>query len=120
MIIYGDGARGIQMTLANKGSRRITVDGVVFRWSVRRRPTCCQANGWSPLTFVVEQMGQHGALLTVSLPCAHPGNWLRLPSQPVLPGMVATQIREAVAAGWRPLHPGPPFKLVAAGSTLQP
>jgi hypothetical protein len=43
------------MTLVKKGCRRIVVDGVAFRWSVRHRPTYCQANGWSPLTFVVEQ-----------------------------------------------------------------
>jgi transposase len=84
--------RGQRMTLAAKGSRRITVDGVAFRWSIRRRPTYCQANGWSPLTFVVEQTEQRGALLMVSLPYAHSGNWLGLRSQPVLPGAVATRI----------------------------
>jgi hypothetical protein len=39
---------------APQGSRRIAVDGLVFRWLVRGRPTYCQALGWSPLTFVAE------------------------------------------------------------------
>ncbi|GIJ79073.1 hypothetical protein SAMN05443287_101528 [Micromonospora phaseoli] len=99
------------MTLTIKGSRHITVDGVAFRWSVRRRPTYCQANGWSPLTFVVEQAEQPGALLVASLPCAHPGNWFGLPSQPVLPAMVALGVRQALAASWRPSRPGPAFKI---------
>ncbi|MEV0728131.1 hypothetical protein [Polymorphospora sp. NPDC050346] len=99
------------MTLAIKGSRRITVDGVAFRWSVRRRPTYSQGSGWSPLTFVVEQAEQPGALLVAALPCAHPGNWFGLPSQPVLPGTVAAGVRQALTAGWQPSRPGPAFKL---------
>jgi hypothetical protein len=106
------------MTLATKGSRRITVEGVTFRWAVRRRPTYCQANGWSPLSFVVEQAEQPGALLVVSLPCAHPGNWIGLPSQPVMPETVAVGIRQAVAAGWRPSRPGPAFKMLLSDSSL--
>jgi len=99
------------MALAIRGSRKITVDGATYRWSVRRRPTYCQANGWSPLTFVVEHAEQPGSLLVASLPCAHPGNWLGLPSQPVLPGTVVVGVRQALTAGWQPSRPGPAFKL---------
>ncbi|MFF0123748.1 hypothetical protein ACFYP7_31205 [Micromonospora arida] len=105
------------MTLAIKGSRRIAVDGVTYRWSVRRRPTYCQANGWSPLTFVVELAGQPGAVLVAALPCAHPGNWIGLPSQPVLPGTVAVGVRRALAAGWQPSRPGPAFELLLRNSS---
>ncbi|WP_234361375.1 hypothetical protein [Plantactinospora sp. BB1] len=87
------------------------MDGVTYRWSVRRRPTYCQANGWSPLTFVVEHAEQKGAVLVAALPCAHPGNWLGLPSQPVLPGTVAAGVRQALAAGWQPSRPGWAFEL---------
>jgi hypothetical protein len=99
------------MTLASRGSRRITVDGVDFRWKVRRKPTYCQANGWSPLTFVVELVEQRGALLVVSLPVAHPGNRLGLPSRPVLPATVSAAVRRALAAGWQPSQPGAAFNL---------
>lgn len=105
------------MTLARKGCRRIVVNGVVFRWSVRRRPTYCQANGWSPLTFVVEQATGRGALLLVWLPYAHPGNWLALPSRPALPSTVATGISQALTAGWRPSQPGPLFTLALRDSS---
>ncbi|MFF0721855.1 hypothetical protein [Micromonospora sp. NPDC003816] len=106
----------VPMTLAIKGSRRITVDGVTFRWAVRRRPTYCQANGWSPLTFVAEQAEQPGALLVASLPCAHPGNWFGMPSQPVLPRTVARGIRQALFTGWRSSRPGPAFKVLLRDS----
>ena len=99
------------MALAGRGARRITVDGLVFRWLVRRRPTYCQALGWSPLTFVAELAGESGSLLVVALPCAHPGNWLGLPSKPVLPATVAAGIRHALSAGWQPRRPGPAFTL---------
>lgn len=100
------------MTLALKGSRKITVDGESYRWSVRRRPTYCQALGWSPLIFVVERAEQPGALMVASLSCAHPSNWLGIPSQPVLPGTVAVGVRQALAAGWQPSRRGPAFDLL--------
>ena len=97
------------MTLASKGSRRIVVDALVFRWLVRRRPTYCQANGWTPLTFVAELHDESGAPLMVALPYAHPGNWLGLPSAPVRPATVAASIHKALAAGWRPHRLRPAF-----------
>jgi hypothetical protein len=108
------------MTLARKGSRRIIVDGVTFRWTVRRKPTYHQANGWSPLTFVVEHAVAPASLLVVSLPCAHPGNWLGQPSQAVTPGMVTESIRRAVADGWKPAQRGRPFALTLADRATHP
>ena len=99
------------MTLAAKGSREITIDGVAFRWKVRGRPTYSQANGWKPLIFVAEHAEWPGALLVVTLPYAHPGNWTDLRAAAVLPGTVAEAITHALAGGWRPSVPGPPFAL---------
>jgi hypothetical protein len=99
------------MALPRKGSRRIAVDGLVFRWLVRRRPTYCQALGWSPLSFVVELADESGARLVVALPYAHPGNWLGLPSASVRPATVAAALRHALSAGWQPHRPGAAFTL---------
>jgi hypothetical protein len=96
------------MALAKRHSRQITVDGVLFRWTVRRRPTYSQGLGWTPLTFVVEHAQQPGARLVVALLRVHPGNWLGLPTRPVLPATVSAGIREALTAGWQPQLPGPP------------
>ena len=105
------------MTLAKRGSRRIVVDGLVFRWLVRRRPTYCQALGWSPLTFVVELLDGSGALLVVALAGAHPANWLGLPSSGVSPATVAAGIQQALAAGWQPGLPGAAFALTLTEAT---
>ncbi|MBO2464649.1 hypothetical protein J4709_44475 [Actinomadura sp. LCR2-06] len=99
------------MAMAKKGSRRITVAGLEFRWKVRGRPTYDQALGWTPLTFAAERAAEPGALLVVSMRCAHPSNWLGLPATPVLPRTVAAAINTALQRGWQPSQPGPPFVL---------
>lgn len=99
------------MALARKGSRRISVGDAEFRWKVHGRPTYCQAMGWSPLTFAVQQVCGPGARLVVSLPCAHPSNCLGLPAGVVLPRTVTTAITAAMGRGWQPSKPGPEFRL---------
>ncbi|MEV1286249.1 hypothetical protein [Micromonospora sp. NPDC049679] len=95
------------MALPRKGSRPITVDGVDYRWMVRRRPTVHPA----PLSFVVERADEPGALLVVSLPWAHPRPGQGLPAEVVRPGIVASAITTALGRGWRPAQPGPPLTM---------
>jgi hypothetical protein len=61
--------------------------------------------------LVGRQAERPGAILVVSLPCAHPGNWLGLATGTVLPAMVASGITLALAGGWQPSRPGPAFTL---------
>ncbi|MFC7648347.1 hypothetical protein ACFQX6_53805 [Streptosporangium lutulentum] len=61
--------------MPKKGTRLITVDGIVYRWRVRHKPTYNQGNSWSPLSFAVERAEEPGGVLVVSLPCARPDNW---------------------------------------------
>ena len=106
-------SKGRRMTLARKGTRAISVDGVGFRWKIRGRPTYCQGLGWVPLTFVAESANGQGSLLVVELPVAHPGNWLDLPTASVTPSLVASSIRSAVDTGWLPEQPGPVLRVKA-------
>lgn len=108
------------MTLVSRGSRRIVVEGLVFRWVVSRRPTYCQGLGWSPLTFVAELLDESGSLFVVALPYAHPGNWLGLASVPVRPATVAAGIHQALEAGWQPRRPGPAFAVAFDEARLEP
>jgi len=107
--------------MPSRGARRILVDGVPFRWAVRRRPTYHQGNGWAPLTFVVEAADQPGAPLVVTTSAAHPGNWMGLPAGTVRPAMVGSAIRRALDAGWRPGRPGPavPLHIVDLDSSTE-
>src|SRR5215213_6738440 len=99
------------MSLPKKGARSITVDGVVYRWRVRGKPTYAQALAWTPLTVAVELAALPGATLVVTFAHAHPGNWLGHPVVPIQPGVVAASIRIALAQGWRPADPGRAFLL---------
>ncbi|GAB4586720.1 hypothetical protein Ntsu_45520 [Nocardia sp. IFM 10818] len=99
------------MTLTRKGSRRITVDGVVYRWRVRGRPTYDQGNCWSPCTYAVELAEGGGAVLVVKTDRPHPSNWAGRAAEPVLPGEVAETIRVALERGWVPSGKGTGFRL---------
>lgn len=106
------------MTLARKGSRQIVVDGATYRWRIRHKPSYSQGNGWTPLTFAVEDATAPGTTLVVRTGHAHSRNWLGLPTAPVLPADVAHAIRTARAQGWTPSATGSPFlfELATLGS----
>ncbi|WP_067486042.1 hypothetical protein [Actinomadura hibisca] len=105
------------MAMAKKGTRLITVDGIGYRWKVRRRPTHSQSCYGEPLSFVVEAAEEPGALLVVSLPYAHPGSAWQ-PAAVVLPSTVAQAVRTARREGWRPEGRGPVFSLKLAESDV--
>ncbi len=93
------------MTLGTKGSRRIAVDGVSYRWRSRHRPTYCQAMGWSALTFAVGLAEGAGSTLVVTMPFARPDNWMRSPTGSVTPSIVEAGIRRAVKDSHRSGQP---------------
>jgi hypothetical protein len=99
------------MALNHKGSRRIIVDRVAYRWRLRRKPTYSQALCWSPLTYAVEHADNSGSTLVVTTNQAHSNNWFERESQPVLPCDVNQAIRLALSRGWSPTAPGSPFQL---------
>ncbi|MFD8118483.1 hypothetical protein [Streptomyces microflavus] len=108
------------MALVKKGSRHITVDGRIYRWRIRRRPTYCQALVWSPLTYAVEYAETPGTTLVVTTNQPHPSNWFDVPASPVLPAQVADTVRTARAHGWTPETPGPPFQFDQSEGFVSP
>lgn len=104
------------MALVKKGSRRIVVDGVTYRWRIRHKPTYCQANGWNPLTFSVEDATVPGTTLVVRTDRPHPGNWFGLPTKPP-PADVVQAIRTALARGWTPYVSGSTFHLEVSSAS---
>ena len=98
------------MAIARKNSRRIVVDNVIYRWTVRRRPTYNQGLA-APISFVVELLDEPAGRLLVSFPAARPDNWLGAASAVVTPALVARQIADARAAGWEPARRGPVFQI---------
>jgi hypothetical protein len=99
------------MALVKKGSRLITVDGALYRWRVRKRPSYAQALAQSPLSFAVERADRGGAVLIVTMPGAHPGAWVGGAAASVVPSLVAAAIRRGRERGWAAERPGSAFFL---------
>ncbi|MFJ9752890.1 hypothetical protein [Streptomyces chartreusis] len=99
------------MALVKKGSRLITVDGISYRWRIRRKPTYSQALAWSPLTYAVELADSPGSTLVVTTNHPHPNSWMLESPGAVVPSAVAESIRSARTRGWAPKSPGSPFHL---------
>ncbi|WP_410653940.1 hypothetical protein [Amycolatopsis sp. lyj-112] len=98
------------MSLVRKGSRRIVVDEIAYRWVVRRKPTYTQEQGCA-MSYAVELEDARGAVLVVQTDHAHPLNFMGEPSKAVLPSDVERAIRLALAQGWAPEVPGAQFQL---------
>jgi hypothetical protein len=84
------------MALGRKGARRIVVDGTVYRWRLRPRPTYFQGLAWSPCTFAVEHADTPGTTLVVTTNQPHPSNWIGREARAVLPADVAQAIERAL------------------------
>jgi hypothetical protein len=100
------------MAIPKKGSRRIIVEQLAYRWSIRPRPTYTQGNAWGRLTFAVELENVGQSSLIVSVDGSRPDNWLEVPSVIITPVIVRRAIGEALRQGWRPTQKGSPHELV--------
>jgi hypothetical protein len=108
------------MSLAVKGSRLITVDGIIYRWRLRRRPSYNQACFDAPLTFAIELAGADSSVLAVEIPdVSHPGSLAGTRSRLIVrPAMVTAVLKIALSRGWQPTAPGFPFRLSVASGDL--
>lgn len=97
------------MAIPKKGTRKIVVDGVAYRWYIRRN-----GDYHGALTVAVELAANDSAsILVVDFHTPRPGSFTALfygyPKISITPKDVVTHIRAALAAGWNPLQPGSPF-----------
>lgn len=94
------------MAIPLKGSRRIVIDAVAYRWSVRKRTTYSQALEHGALTFAVEREESGLTVLVVTLNCPRPRTWFSTSDRAVTPALVERAVREALAQGWSVQTPG--------------
>lgn len=106
------------MTIRQKHSRNICVDGINYRWVIRDRPTYLQAVGMSNLSVAVEKTDAPDSILRIVLPAARKDNWLLVPGYVVKPSDLSRWIPKALAAGWLPGKKGPGFELRLEDSDL--
>jgi hypothetical protein len=98
------------MAIVKKGSRRIVVDGLEYRWRVRRKIFIDQ--GLPPMTCSVQRaVDRPGSILVVCFPQTHPAYVRPGEAIPATPSQVERAIRQALIQGWHPLQSGAPFIL---------
>ena len=105
--------------MPRKGTRRIVVDGTVYRWRVTRSGSAPSVG--DPLVVVVAGAdGEHASRrpLRVTLGdvrpvgyCCPPCMVLAADAEPATPERVADAIRRARTLGWEPDGTGGPFDL---------
>jgi hypothetical protein len=105
----------MDMTVVKKRSRLITVDGVVYRWRVRRRPA-----HQGPLSFAIERADRRGTVLIATTPDTRPTDWVGTATPPAIPAIVAAMIRKARNQGWHPDTPGPAFPMTVTPEAWTP
>lgn len=109
------------MAIRKTGSRRLVVDGVTYRWRVRKRATYSQADyGSGVLHVAVELFEQPGAVLVLYTDRPHPADWGTKQVVPVCPSDVALWVREAVSVGWVPSQSGPQFIHRQSSASIEP
>ena len=107
------------MATRKAGSRRLVVDGRVYRWRIRRRATRCDTDYGNGTLHVAVQLNEDpGALLLLITDRPHPKDCVPKPIVPVRPSDVAGWIREAIHVGWAPATPGPQFRARVVGSMV--
>lgn len=100
------------MAIPKKGSRRIIVDGIEYRWTIRSKPTYSQGAFGDNLTAAVELLSNPGVVLSVTFPWIRCDSWIGNPEKPVTPKDIALCIRAALESGWQPDGQGPVFTYV--------
>ena len=100
------------MAIPKKGSRSIHVDGVDYRWLIRRKPAYAQAE----LHIAIEAKHNPGATLLIQSERPHPQHWETEEIMPVTPSDIEDWIGSAIEAGWQPRVPCPTFVITEPGN----
>lgn len=104
------------MGLIKKGSRQITIDGIVYRWRYPPKPNQNHEDAYPGVIVTVQQLNYHnGSILALNFDRYHMrGAYFdRELRKPVLPSEIAICIRKAIEAGWQSTLPGKQFILNA-------
>ena len=99
------------MSIPKKGSRKITVDGLEYRWTIRKKPSYGQAIDESNLTAAIELYDSPGTTLVITFPFTRPDSWISPGNESVKPSDIKDSIIRAVQQGWKPDSKGSVFHL---------
>lgn len=98
------------MAISKKGSRKIVVDNITYRWTIRSKPTYSQGAFEDNMTAAAELYDNPGTVLSITFPWVRCDNWIENPKVPVTPKDIEKSIRGALKKGWKPENRGSAFK----------
>jgi hypothetical protein len=100
------------MALPKKGSRKIIVDGLTYRWYICRKPSYGQAFlGVESMTVAIQRDTEEPVTnLWIHLHRSRPDAWFS-DRTPITPKNIAQYIRTALEKGWQADRAGKPFIL---------
>jgi hypothetical protein len=110
------------MAMRKTGCRRLVVDGVAFLWRVPRRPKRVDWDGNTGLTVTLQGKDRRGSVLSIHFRHHHP-KVARVWDSPIIsvtPSQVASAIRRAIEAGWRPAERGPGLAVTGEEPDAEP
>lgn len=90
------------MAIPKKGARKITVDGVEYRWRIRWKPTYSQCIDQGGLAAAVELYEKPQSALLIYFPWARYDSWLGVPEHPITPKLIEESVKAALVKGWQP------------------
>ena len=105
------------MAIPKKGSRKIVVDEVEYRWMVRSKPTYSQGAFGDDMTAAVQLSKSPGAVLSITFPWMRCDNWIGNPEVPVTPKDIEACIRAALSEGWQSDVKGSAFNYIHESKT---
>jgi len=88
------------MAIPKKGSRKIEVGGIVYRWSIRKKPTYCQGNEWTNLKAVVELFENPVSILSIDFMNYRNDSWLTDTKVNISPIDISDCILKSINLGW--------------------
>ncbi|MGF1866588.1 hypothetical protein L4D15_15195 [Enterovibrio norvegicus] len=100
------------MTIPKKGSRKIVVESIEYRWTIRSKPTYNQSAFGNDMTATVELAESPMSVLSISFPWMRCDGWIGNPVIPVTPKDIESCIKGALSEGWKPEIKGGAFKYV--------
>lgn len=98
------------MGIPRKGSRPICVQGINYRWLVRKKATYSQVDygiGYLHVAITLEE--NQGTVLVIFTNHKHPLDVVAKEIIPVIPSIVSSWILEALNLGWQPENDGSQF-----------
>lgn len=90
------------MAIPKKGSRKIIVDDIEYRWRIRWKPSYGQGIGESNLTAAIELYENPQSPLIITFPWLRPDSWVGKTKESVTPKDIETCVKNALSQGWKP------------------